>query len=143
MMKKIILSSFAITGLLFLFSCSTAQVSVLPGQNFNRVVSKDIESDGAEEAAVDAAKKYCEKRGKEAIFLDTAGGTQYTGAMDEQTRKNVRNASKAGMILGGAGGTLSTGNTQAVGTVLGAGSTVGYAMTSDRDYKTELHFQCK
>lgn len=142
-MKKIILTALSVTGTFLLFSCSTAQVNVLPGQDFNRVVSKDIEADGAEEAAVKAAKQYCEKRGKEIIFLDNANGTKYTGGMDEQTRKNVRNASKAGMILGGAGGTLATGQTQAVGAVLGAGSTVGYAMTSDRDYRTELRFKCK
>ncbi len=122
-------------------ACSTASVRVMPGEDgVNTVISKDIESEGAEEEAVDAAKKYCEEKKKEAVFIKTEN-TKYTGSMDEETRKTVRNASKVGMILGGAG--TAGDRTRGAGAVLGTAGTVGYGMTSDRDYVSELKFKCK
>ncbi|MBS1971771.1 MAG: hypothetical protein JSU04_15775 [Bdellovibrionales bacterium] len=128
-----------IAGFLFLNACSTASVRVMPGEDgTNRIVSKDIEQEGAEEAAVKAANEYCEKRGQTAVFVTEK--TQYKGDMDEQTRKNVRTASKVGMMLGGVGyGTRNSG----VGAVLGTAGSVGYASTNDRAYQNEVVFKCK
>ena len=134
------LSTFAIVFVLMvLISCSTASVRVLPGENGeNRVVSKDIEQEGAEEAAVKAANEYCEKRGQSAVFIKEK--TAYKGDMDESTRKNVRTASKVGGIMSGVGfGTHNTG----AGAVLGTASGVGYGMTNDRAYENEVHFKCR
>jgi hypothetical protein len=128
-----------IAGFLFLNACSTASVRVMPGEDgTNRIISKDIEQDGAEEAAVKAANEYCEKRGQVAVFVKEK--TQYKGDMDEQTRKNVRRASQAGVLLGGVG--VGTGRST-VGSVLGTAGTIGYATTNDRAYENEVVFKCK
>jgi hypothetical protein len=137
-MKNLLFLS--IVGLVF-NACSTASVRVMPGEDgVNTVISKDIESDDAEEEAVKAANKYCEKEKLKAVFVKTEA-TKYNGSMDESTRKNVRNASKVGMILGGAGAAGDA--TRGAGAVLGTAGTVGYGMTSDRDYTSELKFKCK
>lgn len=107
MYKYLILSFIVFKILITQMGCSTASVRVLPGEDgVNRIVSRDIEKEGAEEAAVDAANDYCKDRGKSAIFLDEK--TQYTGSMDENTRRNVRMGGKAaqavGMTMGGLKG---------------------------------------
>lgn len=126
----------------FLFgACSTAKVRILPGEDgVNRVVSRDIEGDGAEEAAVEKAKKYCEEQGKQ-MYVVKENKTNYTGSMNENTRKTVRNASKAAMVLGGPAG-MATDSVGIGGAVSGAGM-AGYSMTSDRDYTAEFQFRCK
>lgn len=85
------------------FGCSTASVRVMPGEGgVNKIVSRDIEKAGAEEAAVDAANDFCKDQGKHAVFLDEK--TKYTGSMDEKTRETVRMSGKAaqagGMVAG-------------------------------------------
>lgn len=119
-------------------SCSTASVRVMPGENVNRAVARDIERDDAEEAAVKAAEKYCRKRSQEAVFVTDR--TQYTGKMDEQTRSIVRKGSQAAMILGGIG--TFPRETRAPGAVLGSAGTVGTVMTSERDYESSVEFKC-
>lgn len=134
--RWMLVASFVVLG-----ACSTAKVRVMPGEDGNnRVVSRDIERDDAEEEALDAANEYCEKRGKRAVFVEEKQAT-YSGSMDEDTRKNVRNASKAAMVLGAMGVGVSQG-TRLAGGVLGGAGLVGAAMTSDRDYTAELKFKC-
>jgi hypothetical protein len=133
-------ATFAVLiGLLILTACSTASVRVMPGDDgIHHVISKDIEQEGAEEAAVKAANEFCEKRSQTAVFIQDK--TQYKGDMDEQTRKNVRTASKVGTLMSGVGfGTRNHG----AGAVLGTASAVGYATTSDRAYQNEVSFKCK
>ncbi len=126
---------------LLIQSCSTAKVRVMPGADgLNRVVARDIERDGAETAAVDAAHDYCKDQKKSAVF--TKDKTQYTGNMDEGTRKTIRNASQAAQILGGVG-IGSSSETRTAGAVLGSAGTVGREMTSDRDYEAEVQFKCQ
>lgn len=121
--------------------CSTAKVRVMPGEDgVNHVISRDIERDDAEEAAVDEAKKYCEDQGKTMVVVKNEQ-TNYEGSMDEDTRKNVRNASKAAMILGGPAGVAT--ESGVVGGALGGAGAVGYSMTSDRDYEAKFTFKCK
>lgn len=110
--------------------CSTASVRVLPGEDIHRVVVRDIERDDAEEEAAKAANEYCEKQGKRAVIV--ADNTKYTGEMDESTRDTIRKGSKAAMILGGARGGAA-----------GTAGSVGYSVTSDRDYLAELRFRCR
>jgi hypothetical protein len=91
-----------ISVLVGLAACSTASVRVMPGADgVNTVVSRDIEKDGAETAAVDAANDYCKKKKKSAVFM---GGdkTEYTGTMDEKTRETARRASQASSAGAGA-----------------------------------------
>jgi len=138
MLRSIFAFSFLST-VLILAACSTASVRVMPGEDgTHRIISKDIEQEGAEEAAVKAANEFCEKRNQTAVFVNEK--TQYKGDMDEQTRKNVRTASKVGVMLGGVG--AGTGNS-GVGSVLGTAGTVGYASTNDRAYENEVLFKCK
>lgn len=121
--------------------CSTAKVRVLPGEDgINQVVSKDIEKDDAEEAAMEKALEYCEKQGKQ-LYVKKEEKTSYNGSMDEDTRNTVRKASKAAMIIGGPAGVLSK-SAGVGGVVTGAGMT-GHVMTSDRDYEARFSFTCK
>ena len=131
---------FTISAVGLLSSCSTARVSVLPGEDYNQIVSRDRELDGAEEAAFKAANEYCEKRGQSASFLGKEN--RYTGSMDEDNRKNIRNASKAAMMLGGAGAGYGQDGSP-FGGVVGSAGAVGYQMTNDRDYKNEVRFRCR
>jgi uncharacterized protein (DUF2345 family) len=122
-------------------ACSTAKVRVMrEDDGTNRVVSRDIERDDAEEEAFDAAEDFCEDQGKRVVVLKDEG-TKYTGSMNEDTRKTVRNASKAAMILSGPTGVVS--KSVPVGAVVGAAGTTGYVMTNDRDYTAELRFRCE
>lgn len=122
-------------------ACSTAKVRILPGENgVNRVVSRDIEKDDAEEAALKQANKYCEKMGKQ-MYVVKEDKTDYQGSMDENTRKTVRKASRTAMILGGPVGVASD-SVGAAGVLSGAGA-VGHTMTSDRDYEAKFTFRCK
>lgn len=52
----------ALTGIALSFAavgCSTASVRMMPGEKINRDLARDHDRDGAEEAAVNAAHKYC------------------------------------------------------------------------------------
>lgn len=90
------------------------------------------ERDEANDEAAEGAKEFCEKQGKRVVFVPAPGNkTRYQGSMDENTRKVVRNASKAGVILGGHNSPV-----QAAG--MG-----GMMMTNDKDYRAELHFRCE
>lgn len=121
--------------------CSTAKVRVLPGEDgVNQAISRDIERDGAEEALVKKANEYCEDRGKQMVVVKEEK-TTYDGSMDEDTKKNVRNASKAAMIISGPAGVAS--RSGVLGGVVGGAGAVGYSMTSDRDYEAKLSFKCK
>ncbi len=124
---------------LALGACSTAVVRVMPGELENRVVVRDIHKEDAEEEAVKAAKKYCEKKKQEAVFSKES--SKYTGQMDEETRDTVNKASKAAMILGGGIGTA--GDEPGAGSVLGGAGMVGHTMTSGKDYEAEVTFKCK
>jgi hypothetical protein len=136
---------FTLSFCFFLQACSSAKVRVMPGEtDVNKVVATDYEKDDAEEAANDAAQEYCKKRGKEAAFVKDE--SKYKGSMDENTRKTVRKASKAAMVLGGAGvgaGTAVGAGTTAPGAILGSAGTVGTIMTNDRDYEATVLFKCK
>ena len=121
--------------------CSTAKVRVMPGEGgVNHVVARDIEKDGAETAAVDAATEYCKNKKMTAVFVNDK--TKYTGDMDESTRNTVRKASKAAMILGGTGFGASS-DTRPAGAILGSAGTAGHVMTSDRDYESSVEFKCQ
>jgi hypothetical protein len=124
-----------------LSGCSTAKVRVLRGEDgTNRVIARDIEHDDAEEAAYKAAENYCKDQNKHAVYVQE-NSTKYTGSMNENTRKTVRNASKAAMILSPVAGVGA--QSAGLGTAVGAAGTAGYAMTSDRDYSSELKFKCE
>lgn len=113
---------FALT----LTSCSTASVRLLPGaKGVHKVLVRDIELEGAEEAAVNAAEDYCEERDQEAVFVKQK--SSYTGKIDESTRKGVRAASNAVNLIPGAG----------------LISSMGKAAVNDRDYFSGAIFKCR
>jgi hypothetical protein len=62
--------------------------------------------------------------------------------MDESTRNTVRKGSEVAMLLGGVGGVASR-RTATPGAVVGTAGTVGYMMTSNRDYEATLEFKCR
>ena len=111
---------------LILSSCSTASIRLLPGANgINKVFARDVELEKAEEAAVKAAKDYCDDKDKEAVFLKQKSA--YTGKVDESTRKGVRAASNAVSIIPGA-------------SFIGS---MGKAAMNDRDYLAGALFKCQ
>src|SRR4051812_32386360 len=120
-MKTHLALVFAASLALVSVSCSTASVRVMPGVNgAHRAVARDIHQEGAEEAAVKGANEYCEKRGKEARFVQDR--PRYTGKMDGDPRNSLEKGSKPPMLLAGNG------------TPTGTASAAGHMMTSDRDY---------
>lgn len=134
------ISPLLFAAIAFLSACSTAKVRIFPGEITHKVVSTDYEKDNAEEAAVKEATEYCRQRNKRVAFVNPQNQSQYTGQMDEKTRKTVRNASKAAMILSAPVGVGS--NSGAVGGILGGAGIIGHSMTNDRDYRSEWDFKC-
>lgn len=123
-----------------LVGCSTASVRMMPGESQNRVTARDLEREGAEEAAVKAAHKYCEDRGEDAIFISNSDA-KYNGEMSESTRNTVRRGSQAAMILGGAG--MAARQARPYGGLVGTAGTVGYMMTNGKDYEASVDFKCR
>jgi hypothetical protein len=123
-----------------LVGCSTASVRMMPGETQNRVTARDLEREGAEEAAVKAAGKYCEERGEDVVFVNNADA-KYTGELSESTRNTLRRGSQAAMILGGAG--MVPHRTRPYGGLLGTAGTVGYVMTNGKDYEASVDFKCR
>jgi hypothetical protein len=118
-------------------ACSTAQVRVLPGEDgIHKVVSRDIERDGAESEAVKKAENFCEDRDK-AMAVVKEENTKYTGSMNEETRNTIRKGSKVAGVLGSQS---EPGND--IGNILGSAGTAGTIMTNDRDYMYEFTFKC-
>src|SRR5687767_11068436 len=124
---KFILSCAAALSLALLFPACANNARIFKNKDGSYMAQADErERDEAVDEAAEGAKEYCEKLGKRAVFLQDK--TKYTGSMDENTRKVVRNASKAGVMLGG--------HNSPVGTA-GMG---GMMMTNDKDYRSEIHF---
>jgi len=130
--RGIFMKALKVSGVLLLIgvsvsmvACSTAKVRVMPGEKgLVKVFARDIELDGAEEAAHKAAKEYCEEYDREAVFLKQKSA--YKGTMDENTRKNIRNTSKAIQNV----------------PVFGFLGDVGASVTGDRDYLSAALFKC-
>ena len=111
---------------LVLSGCSTASVRLMPGEKgINKVVARDIEIEGAEQAARKAAKSYCEDKNSSLIVLKEK--SVYTGQMDEKTRSGIRSASRAVSLRPGDS-TLSK---------------MGSSGMDDRDYQAGLLFKCQ
>ncbi|NNE35570.1 MAG: hypothetical protein HKN13_10045 [Rhodothermales bacterium] len=120
-------------------ACSTASVRVMPGADgTNRVVVRDVEKHGAEEAAVEAATAYCAERGKEAFFL--SDDLKYTGDMDEAQRTAIRKQAETATILGGV---IRATEVKDAAVIFEGGGAVGRSMTSGRDYQAEVRFTCE
>ncbi len=129
---------------LFMAACQTTK-DVMPGEDgINRVSLKTSDDEEGREEAIKEAKKYCEDKKQEAVFLDNK--TEYKGTMDETTRKTIKKASTAAILVGGMSqtGSWSKGDTSNdTGKVLGGAGTVGHVMVGDKDYQTELRFKCR
>lgn len=137
MNKRIVLSGIAMS--LTAFGCSTASVRMMPGERLNRALARDTDREGAEEAAVKAANKYCKEKGSEAIF--TSNETKYTGDMEESTRNIIHRGSTAAMMIGGMG--MVPDQSRGIGGLLGSAGTVGYVVTSGKDYEVVVDFKCR
>jgi hypothetical protein len=136
---------FVFCGLVFLLTGCATTKDVMPGENgVNRVSLNSSDGDQGRELAIREAKKYCEDRQKDAVFLDDK--TQYKGTMDEQTRKTIKKASNAAILIGGMSqsGSWENGDYHNdTGKVLGGAGTLGHVMTSDKDYQVEVKFKCR
>lgn len=122
---KLLLSLLLLTASFSMVACSTASVRVMPGQKgLVKVFARDIELEGAEEAAHKAATEYCEEHEREAIFIKQKSA--YKGTMDEGTRKGIRSTSKAIQNV----------------PVLGFFGNIGQSVTGDRDYLSAALFKC-
>jgi hypothetical protein len=103
----------------------------------NRVVTTSQEAESASRGAISQANHYC-KQFKQAPRI-ISEKTTYIGEMDENTRKTLRKASNAAILVGGM---HSDPSKPKVNPVMGAGQ-VGSVMTSGEDYRTEMVFECK
>lgn len=136
-MKHLLLSGLVLS--LTAVGCSTASVRMMPGESVNRAMARDHDREGAEEAAVEAAHKYCKEKGSEALFVTNE--TKYTGEMQESTRNMIRRGSQAAMLVGGIG--MAPRRSRPYGGLLGTAGTVGYVVTSGKDYEVVVDFKCR
>jgi hypothetical protein len=133
--RNVVLAALFFSGAALVSACSTARVRMMPGPNGeHRVVARDIERDDASEAATHAANEYCDKQGKQAVFL--TDNTKYDGRMDEDTRNTIRQGSRVAMMLGGPG---QYGRPDPISTA----GRAGYGYTNERDYSAEITFKCQ
>ncbi|HVJ64466.1 MAG TPA: hypothetical protein VM901_04360 [Bdellovibrionota bacterium] len=134
MKRSILVSLLALSGLVI--GCAHHR-DVRPGADGkNRVVTTATEAEKASRGSIAQATHYCEQF-KQAPRI-VSEGTVYTGEMDENTRKVLRKASNAAILVGG----VNSDYDHPVNPVLGAGQ-VGAIMTSGEDYRTEMVFECK
>lgn len=131
------LTSVVVAGLFLLGACAHHK-DVRPGANGqNRVVTQADTAEGATRSALAQSNHYCEEFKKTPKVVSET--VVYTGEMDESTRKTVRKASQAAILVGGMN--TQPGST-GVNPVLGAGQ-VGSVMTGGDDYKAEMVFLCQ
>ncbi len=108
----------------------------------NRVLVHGEEKDQAEQSAISQASHYCEEvQHKSPVFISE--GTAYNGSMDESTRTNVRNASKAAGAVGSGMQVFGGKNEKNVGWGLMGAGTAGDIMTSDNAYTADMKFRCQ
>lgn len=130
MVRAILMGTIGIAAAASLAACSTAKVFMMPGADGNhRVTARDRERDDASQAAHEAAREYCDKKGKEAVYVSNE--TKYDGQMEEGARNSIRQGSKVAMALGGYGSPIGT---------AGRG---GYMYTNERDYEARIQFRCQ
>ncbi|MGE3973889.1 MAG: hypothetical protein AB7F59_05110 [Bdellovibrionales bacterium] len=130
-----------ISFLLFLASCAHHR-DVRPGvDGTNYVITRGPEKDQVERSAISQAHHYCESLEKRAAFVTE--GTKYTGDMDEATRKTVRQASKAAVVVGSGMYGLGGRNERSAGGAVGTAGTVGAIMTGGDAYTSEMKFKCQ
>jgi hypothetical protein len=121
-----------------LFTACAHHRDVRPGASgSNRVVTTAAEAEEASRSAISQANHYCGQF-KQAPRI-VSEKTTYTGEMDENTRKTIRKASNAAILVGGV---YSDPGKPDMNPVVGAG-TVGAVMTNGEDYRTEMVFECK
>jgi hypothetical protein len=115
---------------------------VRPGVNgTHRVVIRETEKWKSEEEAISQANHFCENERNNTRAAIVEEKTTYNGAMDENTRSTVKNASRAAMVVGGMIGAASHDPIPGVA-VSGAG-TAGHIMTNGKDYTTDMKFKCQ
>lgn len=120
---------------LALVNCAHSRDVRPGGDGTHRVVVRDHEAEAAERNALSQARHYCEQQGgKRPAILEDRGST-YTGSMDESTRKTIKQASTAAVLLGGG---VATGPS-----VMGQAGQAGMVMTSGDDYVSEMKFRCE
>lgn len=126
--------------LLFMISCAHHR-DVRPGANgVHTVIVKGPDSSGLERSAINQAEHFCQERyARHAAFHSEK--TQYQGEMDEGTRKTLRQASTAAMVLGGGASVNSS--TRKGGSALGSLGTIGHLMTNGDDYVVKAQFACQ
>ncbi len=111
---------------------------VRPGSSGqNRVITTGTEAEESSRSAISQANHYC-KQFKQSPRIVTEK-TTYTGEIDENTRKTLRKASNAAIVVGGVYGDPGK---PGVNPVMGAGQ-VGSILTNGEDYRTEMVFECK
>lgn len=109
-----------------LAGCSTANVRIVPGEKgYSKVVVRDLEKEGAELAAHQAAKEYCDERGASVVILKEKSG--FSGKTDEKTQSAIRAAARSVSLVPGAK----------------PPSSVGASTAEDRDYQSGLLFRCQ
>ncbi len=115
---------------------------VRPGAGgVHRVVVRAAEEQRAEQSALQQARSYCKQFEQSPAIVDES--TTYEGSMDEDTRKTVRNASKAAGVVGGSMSVLGGRSERNAGNVVGGAGAVGAIMTGDDAYVTQMSFKCQ
>lgn len=125
--------------LLLLTGCGHHR-DVRPGENgIHRVVVRAEDHESGEQDAIAQANHYCDKYGKEAIFINE--NSKYSGDVSEGTYKAGKAMSKVAQLGGAAYGLHSTKNSS-----VGEASFLGGSVASSvlgKGYTTEMQFKCQ
>ena len=142
-MKKLAVVVMSMTTLIACMSINIPKpkADILPREDGTiTAVYKSPDKDQAESVVINSSHEYCKDKQQSAVFINDTKNT-YTGTMDEETKKNIRKASTAGILLGGVG--MIPRHTRDAGAVIGTAGVIGTIMTADRDYRSEVKFKCR
>lgn len=124
---------------LILSGCTSLNVTTAE-DGTHHTIMRSADKGAAEEAALDEAQEFCEKRHASVVVLKE--NHQYTGKMDEKERETIRNISRGVLAAGTMHSQSSHPLIRLHGESAKTAGIVGYSMTSGDDYVAELRFKC-
>lgn len=126
----------AICLILIITSCSHHR-DVRPGtQGVHHVKLKTGDTDSGEQAAINQAQYFCEKRDRDAAFVSEE--KKYTGTMDEEDYKSAKKLSRAAQTAGYMTRILAG---KRFGTAVGIGGSIGDSILG-KEYQVDMKFRC-
>lgn len=133
-------------GILLLSACAHHK-DVRPGsEGLHRITVEAEEQEDASRDGLSQAQHYCESIKKTSAAVVNEKST-YIGSMDENTRKTVKQVSRAASMVGGTvashGFVSGDKNAQNIGGATALGGYAGQEITGGKNYRFEMTFRCQ